>query len=896
MADFAASTSLASLTAAQGFNVYGEAAGDLFGFSVALAGDINGDGLADFIAGAPDQDLGGNSTSAGRAYVIFGQVGGISSNLDLGNLGSVGFAISGRSIDYDTGHSVSAAGDINGDGFDDVIIGAPHLGGSSTPSGDAYVVYGSNSTDDVQLQLNPAANARFATISGVGTKADFGTSVSGGGDVNGDGLADIVVGAPNVGLNSGGGGAYTFYGSQAFPGQQSANNFGTGKGFRFEGRLSDDAGYDVAIIGDINNDGFDDIAVGAWKSPANDVGAVRIIYGSAQPFSSSFSNVDFSNAGVGFTLVGERTGDQLGNAVSAAGDVNGDGLDDFLVAAYAYEPTSSTGLTNGATYLIFGGTAPATGSNINLANLTPSQGVRIVGELPADRAGFDVQSAGDVNADGYDDIVIGAYWADPNGSKSGSTYVVFGKASGWIDIDLGTIDGTNGFRIDGDAVGDQAGKAVAGGGDLNGDDIDDLLIGVYGAELGNVTNQGAVYGLYGRLPTAAVTRIGADADQTIRGGAFADVIKGMGGDDLLFGNGGADDLEGGDGEDVLDGGTGADIMDGGAGNDLYIVDDSADVVSETVGSNGIDTVYSTATSVTLGQFIEFVELKGTGDIGAVGNSQDNTLTGNSGNNSLNGGAGADTMIGGLGDDGYIVDNVNDVVTELAGEGSDTVYTDFSMTIPVNIEVLIANGTANLDLTGSTERDILVGNTADNILNGAEGIDVMQGGAGNDVYAVDDSSDAVIEAAGGGFDNVYSGVDYIIDGAQEIESAILTGSATVLRGSDSDNQLFGNAQTNVIDGRDGTDYMLGLGGADIFQIGPESGAVDIIGDFSKAEGDRIAFEGFNAATTTVTQVSSVSFIVADSLTGNSQQFQLFDAYGAAGFTQGPLVEGVDYYFG
>ena len=147
-----------------------------------------------------------------------------------------------------------------------------------------------------------------------------------------------------------------------------------------------------------------------------------------------------------------------------------------------------------------------------------------------------------------------------------------------------------------------------------------------------------------------------------------------------------------------------------------------------------------------------------------------------------------------------------------------------------------------------------------------------------------------------YDNVYSSIDYIIPSDSEIESALLTGTAVVLRGSDSDNQLIGNDLVNVIDGRGGTDYMLGLGGPDIFQITPEDGAVDVVGDFSKVEGARIAFAGFDAAFTTVTQVSSVSFIVSDSSSGISQQFQLFDGYGASGYTQGALVEGVDYYFG
>lgn len=288
-----------------------------------------------------------------------------------------------------------------------------------------------------------------------------------------------------------------------------------------------------------------------------------------------------------------------------------------------------------------------------------------------------------------------------------------------------------------------------------------------------------------------------------------------------------------------------------------------------------------------------------------GGGGDDALDGGEDNDYLDGGEGMDTAIGGTGDDIFVVDHSSDVVTEAANEGSDIVDSFVSLTIPVNVEVLRLQGTADIDGTGSDMRDIIQGNAGNNTINGAGGFDVMAGGAGNDVYAVDDSYDAVIEEAGGGFDNVYSSVDYIIDSAQEIESAILTGTtAVILRGDDSGNQLFGNDITNVIDGRGGTDFMLGLGGADIFQISREAGAVDVIGDFSKAEGDRMAFTGFDATTTIVSQASATSFEVRDTKgtatldDDTVQTFQLWDGYDPANpqYTQGELELNVDYYFG
>ena len=242
--------------------------------------------------------------------------------------------------------------------------------------------------------------------------------------------------------------------------------------------------------------------------------------------------------------------------------------------------------------------------------------------------------------------------------------------------------------------------------------------------------------------------------------------------------------------------------------------------------------------------------------------------------------------------------------ETGGDASDQVFTLVDYDGPDGVELLTQGGTGDLRTNGTDARDIIIGNAGENIIIGAGGADVMRGGGGNDTYAVDESSDAVIEAVGEGFDNVYSSVDYIISETSEIESALLTGNAVILRGSSSDNQLIGNDQVNVIDGRGGTDYMIGGGGNDIFQITPDAGAVDVIGDFNNGapgEGDRIAFAGFNAATTVIVQVSDTSFEVrdnngtADTADDTVQQFILNDAFGNQNYTGGDLVLNEDYYF-
>ncbi|EFL89211.1 calcium-binding protein [Ahrensia sp. R2A130] len=272
---------------------------------------------------------------------------------------------------------------------------------------------------------------------------------------------------------------------------------------------------------------------------------------------------------------------------------------------------------------------------------------------------------------------------------------------------------------------------------------------------------------------------------------------------------------------------------------------------------------------------------------------------------LDGGANNDLMVGGTGNDIYVVRDEGDVVFEEADEGDDIVDTYVSWDMSDHVEVLRMQGSDDIASNGTEQRDLMFGNSGANYINGAGGADVMAGGAGNDVYTVENSYDAVVEASGEGYDNVYAKIDYIIPEDSEIESALLQGNAVVLRGSNSDNQLIGNDGVNIIDGRGGTDYMLGLGGNDIFQITPENGAVDIIGDFQNGapgEGDRIAFAGFDPDNTIITQLSAISFEVRDTMgtietfDDIAQQFQLFDGYNTGTYTGGELVFNEDYYFG
>jgi Ca2+-binding RTX toxin-like protein len=320
--------------------------------------------------------------------------------------------------------------------------------------------------------------------------------------------------------------------------------------------------------------------------------------------------------------------------------------------------------------------------------------------------------------------------------------------------------------------------------------------------------------------------------RTIHGTEANDTLIGTANDDSLLGLGGDDDLTGNAGQDLLDGGTGKDTMRGGAGNDTYVVDDAADVVVENSNS-GTDTVRSTV-SLTLGANIERLELTGTAAINGTGNGLANFVVGNSGANTLNGGSGADTLVGGAGNDAYTVDNTGDVVTELAGEGTDTVSSSVTYTLAAHVENLTLTGSSAIHATGNALDNVLTGNSAANTLtgdagndtlNGGSGNDTMRGGAGNDTYVVNVSTDVVTELANEGIDTVQSGVTLTL--GNNVENLTLTGTSAIngtgnaldnlLTGNGANNTLTGNAGNDTLDGGAGTDTMRGGAGNDVYVV-------------------------------------------------------------------------------
>ncbi len=491
---------LSALNGANGFVLRGIDENDRCGISVSSAGDVNGDGVDDLIIGAHFADP--NLAESGESYVVFGGAGvGSSGVLELSTLnGANGFVLDGVAGSDFSGFSVSSAGDVNGDGVDDLIIGAYGADTNGGNSGESYVVFGGpgvGSTGGIDLSALHGDNG--FVLRGIGPGDFSGFSVSSAGDVNGDGVDDIIVGADGADPNGGSSGeSYVVFGGAGVgsSGVIELSTLNGANGFVLNGvDTSDRSGVSVSSAGDVNSDGVDDLIIGAFFADPNGnrSGESYVVFGGAGVGSTGAINLSSLNGANGFVLNGVNANDYSGCSVSSAGDVNGDGIDDLIIGARYADPN---GHLSGESYVVFG--APGVGSAgvIELSALNGANGFALSGIDDYDRSGISVSSAGDINGDGVDDLVIGAIGGSPNGFATGESYVVFGIADPAI-FPLRSLNGSNGFVINGQEALDLAGHAVSGAGDFNGDGIDDILVGARNASGNGHTGNGEINVIFG---------------------------------------------------------------------------------------------------------------------------------------------------------------------------------------------------------------------------------------------------------------------------------------------------------------------------------------------------------------------------------------------------------------
>ncbi len=476
-------------------------------------------------------------------------------------------------------------------------------------------------------------------------------------------------------------------------------------GFQVNGELAGDhSGRSVAGAGDINGDGYDDLVFGTFGANPNgrSSGATYVVFGKASGFPANFELSALTGAN-GFQINGEQADDYSGRSVSAIGDMNGDGYADILIGARLAD---RTGNESGAAYVVFG-KASGFAAVLELSALDGANGFEIDGEAAGDRLGYAVGAAGDINGDGYDDIIVGAAAADPNGSGTGASYVIFGRASGFGALfDLSLLDGTNGFQISGIGLEDHSGASVNGAGDVNGDGIDDLIVGADGADPHGLES-GASYVIFGSADiasrfsnTATVTIIikgqservdGTAGVDTLVGGALGDALFGLAGNDDLSGLGGNDLFFGGKGDDLLHGGDGVDTAVYSEAISAVVVDLATGLASGGGGADQLDGIEN----LTGSKFGDTLSGFQGGNLldGGVGND---ILSGFGGNDILIGGKGADILIGGAGADVMTGGKDADIFRFAVLSHSNAAFrdriTDFSSQDSLDLSLLDADST------------------------------------------------------------------------------------------------------------------------------------------------------------------------------------------------------------
>jgi glycosylphosphatidylinositol phospholipase D len=452
----------------------------------ALAGhcDFNGDGIDDFAIGAPTA----GAVSGGAVYVIYGTASGAPPPFSVSD---ADVTVLGESDGDSVGGSL-ACGDVNGDGIDDLVIGAPGV----TPAGYAYVVYGGLALPST-LDLAGLTAAQGMRIPGLVANTLFGTAAAAG-DVDGDGIADLVVTAPRASASSSNTGqGFVIFGSATLPASFDLSTLDGGNGFSISSTdMSSTPNGDAVAIGDINGDGFGDVAIGsrsAFPNGLSSAGEVFVVYGHGGAFAPELQvgNLNGSN---GFAIEPAHSGEFAGSSLAFVDDFNGDGAPDLAIGA----PATPGGPQFGTAFVVFGKGGNGFPAHFGLGSLDGTNGVALVSANVGDSAGTSVAGIPDLNGDGLGEVAIGAPGSDVGAADSGGGYVVYGRRIPWTGtVSLSTLDGGTGFYMEGAALSDAAGTAVASAGDSNRDGLHDVLIAAPLADVNGTINVGQVYVVFG---------------------------------------------------------------------------------------------------------------------------------------------------------------------------------------------------------------------------------------------------------------------------------------------------------------------------------------------------------------------------------------------------------------
>jgi uncharacterized repeat protein (TIGR01451 family) len=477
--------SAAGLAATAAWTAESDQASAYFGWSVATAGDVNGDGYADVIVGAYFYDNG--QADEGRAFVYLGSAAGLAA--------TAAWSAESDQANARFSYSVATAGDVNGDGYADVIVGAYFYDNDQTDEGRAYVYLGS--------AAGLAATAAWTAESDQ-ANADFGYSVATAGDINGDGYADVIVGALNYDNGQADEGrAFVYLGSAAGLAATAVWMAESDQAYAW-------FGYSVAPAGDVNGDGYADVIVGAYQydNGQTDEGRAFVYFGSAAGLATTAA----------WTAESDQAGANFGYSVATAGDVNGDGYADVIVGSYFYD----NGQTDEGRAYVYLGSA---------AGPAATAGWTAESDQAFAQFGSSVATAGDVNGDGYADVIVGAHYYDNGQSDEGRAYVYLGSAAGPA--------ATVAWTAESDQASALFGNSVATAGDVNGDGYADVIVGAYRYDNGQADEGRAYVYLGSAAGLAATAAWTAESDQDgasfgvqvatagdVNGDGYADVIVG----------------------------------------------------------------------------------------------------------------------------------------------------------------------------------------------------------------------------------------------------------------------------------------------------------------------------------------------------------------------------------
>ena len=431
----------------------GEAAGDQAGFAVARAGDVNADGYADFLIGAPYNDEGG--VDAGQVYLILGGPFGWVSDIYLHDADA---SFVGEQAGDAAGYAVAGGGDLNGDGFDDLVLGAPYNDDAGTDGGKAYVLFGHAYGWSTDTALSAADSRLLAEA--YDNLAGYSVAIAS--DVNGDAVDDLMIGAPwgRIGADHVGKVYVLFGGAEAWSSEMPLADVGVS----FVGEYEyDNAGAAGAGIGDSNGDGYGDLVIGAPAFTSGTMnGKTYIVLGGVSGWST-----DQPLASSDSSFLGEDAGDMSGWTVSGGHDLDADGTTDLLIGAPHDADYGSTGA--GHVYLERGslaGWSPGADLSSSDASVFPESGI--------EELGWFVSGAGDYNGDGVDDFLVGSPMNCAGCVGPGGVRLFLGGAVLWAMHGSATNAYT---RFTGEQDDDAAGYSGTGAGDVDGDLADDLLIG-----------------------------------------------------------------------------------------------------------------------------------------------------------------------------------------------------------------------------------------------------------------------------------------------------------------------------------------------------------------------------------------------------------------------------------